>query len=244
MLYDIFCIILLPLLGTSLGALFVYSVHCRIFKNSPLINGFCAGIMTCSALVMTFSSLTFDLESTTNCFTGLVSGALLIALVEYTNKCFEKNHSSKASNSLITAIILHNIPEGIAVGAAAGAVISSGDVDNMPVFAAMSIGIAIQNIPEGAIVSLPLLKKGMCKRKAFAAGVLSGAVEPLAAFVTMLLFAGLCSYSELITSCASGAMLYVCFFNLVPEGMSESKKCTFLYFSVGFLIMLLLDLTL
>ena len=244
MSYNIICIILLPLLGTSLGALCVYIKKGQELKNSALINGFCAGVMTCSALVMAFPHIAKNLRGCFNCLTGLLAGALLIALMEYIENCFKKRKNFTGGNGLITAIILHNIPEGIAVGAAAGAVISKGNYDYFPAFAAMSVGIAIQNIPEGAIVSLPLLKKGYCKKTAFAAGFLSGVVEPLAAFVTVLLFSGLYGFSEYLTCCASGAMLYVCFFNLLPESVKENKKHTAISFVIGFFIMCLLDLML
>ena len=146
---------------------------------------------------------------------------------------------------MILAVTLHNIPEGMAVGAVYAGYLSGNTNITAASALALSLGIAIQNIPEGAIISLPLHASGMSKRKAFTGGVLSGIVEPIGAILTILAASILIPALPYLLSFAAGAMLYVVVEELVPE-MAEGKPAHLgtLFFAIGFSIMMVLDVAL
>jgi ZIP family zinc transporter len=149
------------------------------------------------------------------------------------------------SSMLVMAVTLHNIPEGMAVGVVlAGAMTESAGI-TLAGALALSIGIAIQNFPEGAIVSMPLLAEGMPKSQTFWYGVLSGAVEPAAAFLTILAASAVVPVLPYLLAFAAGAMFYVVVEELIPE-MSEGKhsNAATIAFSVGFVLMMILDVAL
>ena len=139
---------------------------------------------------------------------------------------------------LITAITLHNIPEGMAVGLAFAL---AADGEAMAAAAALAIGIGIQNFPEGAAVALPLLQEGQRRGRAFATGMLSGVVEPIFGLATVLAAALLRPLMPWLLSFAAGAMLYVVVEELVPQAHSRGGTCGFV---LGFLIMMVLDVAL
>ena len=146
---------------------------------------------------------------------------------------------------LVLAVALHNIPEGMAVGVVyAGYLAGNTNLTAMGTLA-LSIGIAIQNFPEGAIISMPLRSEGMGKGKAFLNGVLSGIVEPLGALVTILAAGLIVPTMPYLLSFAAGAMLYVVVEELIPE-MAEGDHSNIgtLFFSVGFSVMMILDVAL
>ena len=146
---------------------------------------------------------------------------------------------------LVLAVALHNIPEGMAVGVVYAAWLS-GDVE-MTVSAALalSIGIAIQNFPEGAIISMPLRAEGASKKKAFLYGVISGVVEPLAAVVTILLSSLIVPILPYLLSFAAGAMIYVVVEELIPEASAgKHSNLGTLMFAAGFSVMMILDVAL
>ena len=146
---------------------------------------------------------------------------------------------------LVLAVTIHNIPEGMAVGVVfAGWISGNTDLTFMGAMA-LSVGIAIQNFPEGAIISMPLRAEGMTKRKAFVAGVLSGVVEPVAAVLTILASCFVIPVLPYLLSFAAGAMIYVVVEELIPE-MSEGEHSNIgtLMFAVGFTLMMALDVAL
>ena len=146
---------------------------------------------------------------------------------------------------LLLAVTIHNIPEGMAVGVAyAGAVSGNTGINMMGAFA-LSIGIAIQNFPEGAIISLPLKGEGMNKGRAFYYGMLSGAVEPVAGFLTALVTAQILPFMPYILSFAAGAMFYVIVEELIPESqMGEHSNIGTIGAAIGFMLMMVLDVAL
>ncbi len=151
----------------------------------------------------------------------------------------------KRTTKLILAVTLHNIPEGMAVGVVyAGWLAGKAGVSQAAALA-LAIGIAIQNFPEGAIVSMPLLAEGMPKGKTFWMGVLSGAVEPIAAVVTILAASAIVPVLPYLLAFAAGAMMYVVVEELIPE-MSEGKHSNWgtIAFSLGFVLMMILDVAL
>ena len=146
---------------------------------------------------------------------------------------------------MVLAVTLHNIPEGMAVGIVyAGFLTGSADMTAGGALA-LALGIAIQNFPEGAIISMPLHAEGNSKGKAFAGGVLSGAVEPIGALLTILFANRLLPIMPYLLSFAAGAMIYVVVEELIPE-MSEGEHSNIgvILFSVGFTLMMILDVAL
>ena len=151
----------------------------------------------------------------------------------------------KRTTKLILAVTLHNIPEGMAVGVVYAGWLSGNVGVSQSAALALALGIAIQNFPEGAIVSMPLLSEGMQKGKTFIYGVLSGAVEPIAAVITILAARMVIPVLPYFLAFAAGAMMYVVVEELIPE-MSEGKHTNTgtIAFSLGFVLMMILDVAL
>lgn len=225
-----FFLILLPLIGTSLGA------ACVLFKTGPMLhtaalNGFAAGVMTAASV---WSLLIPAMEQSLHlgffaffpAVTGLWLGVLFLLLLE--------NRMTVENGSLLTfAVALHNLPEGMAVGAALTAW-HHGDL-TLAGCTALAIGIAIQNLPEGAIISLPLVSRNKTRLQALSAGILSGVIEPAGALLTMLLAELALPALPYLLSFSAGAMLYV-----VVSELLSGKRCA-LWFTAGFSLMMLLD---
>ena len=151
----------------------------------------------------------------------------------------------KKTTMLVLAVTLHNIPEGMAVGVAFAGVISGNAGITMASALALSIGIAIQNFPEGAIISMPLKSEGMGKIKSFIYGTLSGIVEPIAAFITLLLTSIIVPMLPYLLAFAAGAMIYVVVDELIPEAQKgELSNLGTIDVTIGFLIMMVLDVVL
>ena len=146
---------------------------------------------------------------------------------------------------MVLAVALHNLPEGMAVGVVLAGLISGGGSVSAASAAALSIGIAIQNFPEGAIISMPLRNDGMKKGKAFVYGVLSGVVEPIGAVLTLLAAGIVIPALPYLLSFAAGSMLYVVVEELIPE-MSEGEHSHIgtICFALGFAVMMVLDVVL
>ena len=151
----------------------------------------------------------------------------------------------KKTTMLVLAVTLHNIPEGMAVGVTfAGAIIGNAGITMAGAFA-LAIGIAIQNFPEGAIISMPLKAEGMSKTKAFIYGTLSGIVEPIGAIITILLTNAVVSILPYLLSFAAGAMIYVVIEELIPESQAgEHSNIGTIGAAIGFIVMMILDVAL
>ncbi|MDO5602458.1 MAG: ZIP family metal transporter [Oscillospiraceae bacterium] len=251
--------ILIPFLGTSLGALCVFfmkkSIH-RLFQKA--LTGFAAGVMTAASV---WSLLIPSLEqsaamgtwSFVPATTGFLGGVLFLLLLDYiiphlhinSQKAEGPESRLKKTTMLVLAVTLHNIPEGMAVGVVyAGWLAGNTQITAMGALA-LSIGIAIQNFPEGAVISMPLRAEGMSKPKAFACGVLSGIVEPAGAVLTILAAGFIIPALPYLLSFAAGAMIYVVVEELIPE-MSEGEHSNIgtLLFALGFAVMMILDVAL
>jgi len=146
---------------------------------------------------------------------------------------------------MVFAVALHNLPEGMAVGVVAAGWLTGSESISAAAALALSLGIALQNLPEGAIISMPLKSNGMKSSKAFLYGALSGAVEPLGAVITILLAAFVTPILPYMLAFAAGAMLYVVVEELIPE-MSEGEHSNIgtIFFAVGFSLMMVLDVAL
>lgn len=250
--------LLLPFFGTSLGAAMVFFLKDNISNNlQRILTGFAAGVMVAASF---WSLLQPALEGSEHlgnlafmpAAVGFLIGVgFLLFLDEVTPHMHLDNEvegpvsNLKRTTKLILAVTLHNIPEGMAVGVVYANLINGSGVVNTAGALALAIGIAIQNFPEGAIVSMPLRAEGMDKKTTFFYGVLSGAVEPAAAVVTILASSFIISWLPYMLAFAAGAMLYVVVEELIPE-MSEGEHSNAgtISFSIGFVLMMILDVAL
>ena len=247
--------ILLPFLGTALGSFFVFFLRNKINnKLEKVMLGFAAGVMLAASVWSLIIPAINGSEHLNNwsflpAVLGIVFGVIFLIALDKIITIIkpQKNQINIAKNKskiLMLAVTLHNIPEGMAVGVAlAGAFLGEPGI-SLIVSLSLSLGIAIQNIPEGAIISMPLLSDGYSKTKAFGVGVLSGVVEPIAAFVTILLVNILSPMLPYLLAFAAGAMIYVVVQELIPESHEENSRASSIAFLFGFLIMMILDVAL
>lgn len=250
--------ILIPFIGTILGSSIVFFMKNTFNKGiEKSLLGLASGVMIAASI---WSLLIPSLEMAENqgmitwlpATVGFIFGIvfliltdIFIAKVENGIKLKQNSESFRNNFMLFLAVTLHNIPEGMAVGVAFAGVISGNA--GMAMLGAMSlaIGIGIQNIPEGAIISMPLKSTGISKRKAFLYGFISGIVEPIAAFITLLLASKITTILPYLLAFAAGAMIYVVADELIPKAKNgEYSKLGIIGLTIGFLIMMILDVAL
>ena len=251
--------IIIPLVGTSLGAAMVFFLK---DKMQPVLQkvllGFASGVMI-AASVWSLIIPAIDMAEENGSIpwvpaaVGFLLGIgfllLLDSITPHLHLNSDKPEGRKAklrkSTMLIFAVTLHNIPEGMAVGVVFAGVLSGNAAISMSGAFALAIGIAIQNFPEGAIISMPLYSQGMSRGKAFLYGSLSGVVEPVGAMLTILAAGLVTPLLPYLLSFAAGAMIYVVVEELIPE-MSEGEHshAGTLFFAVGFVLMMILDVAL
>ncbi len=251
--------LLIPFLGTSLGAACVFFMKRDLSRDvQRALTGFAAGVMTAASIwsliipAMEMSEsmgkLAF-LPAVVGFWFGILFLLLLDSLIPHLHMNSEKAEGlpSKLARTtmMVLAVTLHNIPEGMAVGIVyAGFLTGSADMTAGGALA-LALGIAIQNFPEGAIISMPLRAEGKSKAKAFAGGVLSGAVEPVGALLTILSASRLLPVMPYLLSFAAGAMIYVVVEELIPEmSQGEHSNIGVILFPVGFTLMMILDVAL
>lgn len=252
--------LLIPFLGTSIGAASVLFMKKSVGHNVQRgLIGFAVGVMVAASI---WSLLIPAMEQAENMGMGALSfipsvvgfwGGILFLL--FLDKVIPHEHmdgeeegpQSNLSHTikLVLAVVLHNIPEGMAVGAVCMSwYLGISDITLASVMA-LSIGMAIQNVPEGAIISMPLQASGISKVKAFVYGVLSGAVEPVSAAITIVASSIILPALPYLLSFAAGAMLYVVVEELVPEmAEGEHSNIGVIMFAVGFTLMMTLDVAL
>lgn len=251
--------ILLPLVGTTLGAACVFAVK----KNMPgllqkALTGFAAGVMVAAAV---WSLLIPSIEmsgkegimSVMPAAIGFLAGIFFLLILDkavphqHVDSKESEGPKSRLSRSakLVFAVTIHNIPEGMAVGVSLAAALDQNSFLPMAGALALSVGIAIQNFPEGAIVSMPLHSAGNSKLKSFIMGALSGVVEPIGAIITLLLASSILPVLPYLLAFAAGAMIYVVVEELIPE-TQEGKHSDIgtIGFAIGFVLMMLLDIVL
>lgn len=249
---------LIPLLGTTLGAACVFLLQGEIGPRVQKgLLGFASGVMVAASV---WSLLIPAIDQCSRmgrlAFLPPVIGFLLgIGFLLILDQVVPHQHldsdcpegtpcRAKGSTMLMLAVTLHNIPEGMAVGVVLAGLRGSGAI-SAPAAMALSVGIAIQNLPEGAIISMPLRAEGMGKGRAFLSGMLSGIVEPIGAVLTILAARLIIPALPYLLSFAAGAMLYVVVEELIPE-MSQGKHSDIgtIFFAVGFSVMMTLDVAL
>jgi len=252
--------LIIPFIGTVTGSVCVFFLKQQLnVKLQKSLSGFAAGVMIAASVwSLLIPSMTQAEQSGMGklsflpAVVGFCFGILFLLFLDITiphmhlNQTVEgpESHLSKTTMMLL-AVGLHNIPEGMAVGIVyAGWVSGSVDISSSAALA-LAVGIAIQNFPEGAIVSMPMHANGLSKKKAFLYGTLSGAVEPVAGFITILLSSFIIPVMPYLLSFAAGAMMYVVVEELVPdmaeeEGEKHSNAGTIM-FMLGFSLMMVLD---
>ena len=251
--------LLIPFVGTSLGSACVFFLKKGLGDREQRgLTGFASGVMVAASI---WSLLIPAIEQSESmgrlsflpAFIGFWIGILFLLLLDHLiphlHVGSEQTEGPKSNLSrtamMVLAVTLHNIPEGMAVG-----VIYAGFLaGNTPITAAgalaLSIGIAIQNFPEGAIISMPLRAEGESKKRAFWGGVLSGVVEPIGAVLTILAAQLVIPVLPYLLSFAAGAMLYVVVEELIPQmSQGEHSNIGTIFFAVGFSVMMVLDVAL
>lgn len=244
--------IFIPFLGTLIGSAAVFFLKGEPKSSlSRFLSGFAAGVMIAASIwsllipaieaSAVFGSFAF-LPATLGFFVGIIALLFTDRYLPLDIICKSEKAGSNTA-ILVLAVTLHNLPEGVAVGAVyAGLLSGSTDITLTAAFA-LAIGIGLQNLPEGAIISMPLYSVGLGRKKAFLIGVLSGIVEPIGAALALLFYRYIAALPFLL-SFAAGAMVYVVIEELIPEASNKRDKMGVLSFSLGFLIMMMLDVAL
>ena len=256
---NIALVILLPFLGTALGAAMVFFMKGAMNRTlQRILSGFAAGVMVAASV---WSLIIPAMEQSAYlgrlaflpAFIGLWAGygflLLLDHVIPHLHICGDKPEGAPCnlgrSTMMVLAVALHNFPEGMAVGVVAAGWLMGNESITFAGALALSLGIALQNLPEGAIISLPLKSNGMSRRRAFGYGVASGVVEPLGALLTILLAKFLVPALPYFLSFSAGAMLYVVVEDLIPQtSEGEHSNLGTVFFAVGFSLMMVLDVAL
>ncbi|MCR4937306.1 MAG: ZIP family metal transporter [Lachnospiraceae bacterium] len=256
---DVIFGILIPFIGTAAGSACVLfmkgSLH-RMMQRS--LTGFASGVMVAASIWSLLipameQSEPMGVLSFLPAVIGFWAGILFLLLLDRVIPHLHMNSETaegpktglKKTTMMVLAVTLHNIPEGMAVGVVYAGMLSGSDSISTGAAMALALGIAIQNFPEGAIISMPLHAKGRSRGKAFLDGVLSGAVEPLGAILTIIFAQTLVSIMPYLLAFAAGAMMYVVVEELIPE-MSEGEHSNIgvITFAAGFTLMMALDVAL
>jgi ZIP family zinc transporter len=251
--------ILIPFAGTVLGAAMVLILRREIGNQlQKLLMGFASGVMVAASV---WSLLLPSLEQAEEAggiswlpaavgfLLGIAFLLLLDVLIPHLHANAKKAEGlhikAKKNTMLLLAVTLHNIPEGMAVGVVFAGLLAGNSGITVSAALALSLGIAIQNFPEGAIVSMPMRSAGVSKGKAFLYGTLSGVVEPIAAVLTILLTSIFVPILPYLLAFAAGAMIYVVVEELIP-GLQEGEHSNIgvIGVAVGFVLMMILDVAL
>lgn len=244
----------IPFLGTTLGAATVYLLREKMTDLvQKVLMGFASGIMVAASF---WSLLQPALEQSGSGFFGVLpvlAGFIAgMGFLFFLDSVIPHQHIDNAqaegprsslprSTKLILAVALHNVPEGMAVGVVFAGVLAGDTSLTLAAAFALSIGMAIQNIPEGAIISMPLRAEGKSRNKAFLMGMLSGLVEPLAAVATLLFLENTASAMPVLLAFAAGAMLYVIVEELIPASQAgQHSNLGTVGFAIGFAVMMIL----
>lgn len=256
---NVFTGLLIPFLGTTLGSAMVFLMKNKLNKKvEKILLGFASGVMI-AASVWSLLIPSIDMANeqgkaawvpaAVGFILGIVFLLALDSIIPHLHIESDKPEGIKAklkkTTMMVFAVTLHNIPEGMAVGVSlAGALMENTGITMAGAFA-LAVGIAIQNFPEGAIISMPLRAEGMSKWKAFIYGTLSGIVEPIGAIITILLTKTIVPILPYLLSFAAGAMIYVVVEELIPELQAgEHSNIGTIGVAIGFVIMMILDVAL
>ncbi len=251
--------ILLPFLGTTLGAAFVFFMKDDMptYLQKALL-GFASGVMVAASiwsLIIPSMDMSADMGKwqVLPASVGFLCGIGMLLLIDTLTPHLHigddhpeglKSHLSKTA-MLALAVTIHNVPEGMAVGVVIATALQGGEWVTTAAAIAVSLGIAIQNIPEGAIISMPMKAAGGSRMKSFVIGTLSGAVEPIGAITVILLASLITPMLPYLLAFAAGAMFYVVIEELIPEASEgEHSNLSTIGFAIGFVLMMVLDVLL
>lgn len=232
---------------TAFGAAFVFFFKSPKKSMMDAMLGFASGVMTaasfwsllCPALEMAEA---LDMNPALTAAAGFLSGGVLLFLGDQFFSKHEPCNAQKRSFLLMFSMTLHNIPEGLAVGVGFGSVLYHLDGTSMISACLLALGIGLQNFPEGTAISVPLLREGYSRKKAFFYGQLSGLVEPISALAGAVLVMAVQRILPLMLSFAAGAMIYVVVEELIPESQTNERKDFMALFTlIGFTVMMCLD---
>ena len=255
----IFMGLMIPFIGTAIGAACVFLLKKEMsFKLQKALSGFASGVMVAASI---WSLIIPAMEQSEDmgrlaflpAFIGFWMGILFLLLLDMviphlhinTDKAEGPKSKLARKTMMVLAVTLHNIPEGMAVGVVYAGYKSGNSNITVGAALALALGIAIQNFPEGAIVSMPLAAEGKGKSGAFWSGVMSGAVEPVFGFLTILAVGFIVPAMPYLLSFAAGAMMYVVVEELIPEmAVGEHSNIGVIMFAIGFTIMMALDVAL
>ena len=251
--------ILIPFVGTTLGSAMVFFMRREMNgRVQKALLGFASGVMIAASVwSLLIPAIEMSEEQSNIAWVPAAIGfllgigflLLLDTLTPHIHQTEEEPEGIKAdlkkTTMLVLAVTLHNIPEGMAVGVTFAGVMTGNTTITLAAAFVLAIGIAIQNFPEGAIISMPLRGEGISRRRAFLYGTVSGIVEPIAAFITILLTGLVVPILPYLLAFAAGAMIYVVVEELIPE--SQSGKHTnigTIGVAFGFVMMMVLDVAL
>ena len=237
--------ILIPFAGTTLGSAMVFFMRKEMNeKVQKLLLGFASGVMIAASVwsLLIPAIEMAEQEKTIAWIPASVGFLLGMGFLLLLDTITPHLHFT---TMLVLAVTLHNIPEGMAVGVTFAGVLTENTTMSMTGAFALAIGIAIQNFPEGAIISMPLQSQEISKTRAFVYGTLSGIVEPVGAFLTILLTGLVVPLLPYLLSFAAGAMIYVVVEELIPEAQSgEHSNISTIGVAAGFVLMMILDVAL
>ena len=251
--------VLIPFLGTTIGSAFVFFMKGSMNRTlQRSLTGFAAGVMVAASV---WSLIIPALEQSEHlgklsfipAFVGVWLGFLFLLALDHIIPHLHLNSDTPEgspsnlgkSTMMVLAVALHNLPEGMAVGVVIAGWLAGDQSISYAGLLALSLGIAIQNMPEGAIISMPLKSNGMGRGRAFGYGVASGIIEPIGALVTLAMAPVIVPVLPYLLAFAAGAMLYVVVEELIPE-MSEGEHSNIgtIFFALGFTLMMMLDVAL
>ncbi|MBP3285169.1 MAG: ZIP family metal transporter [Clostridia bacterium] len=251
--------ILIPFFGTLLGSAMVFLMKDKMDKKvEKILLGFAAGVMIAASvwsLIIPSIGMAEEqgvvgwVPASIGFLLGILFLLILDSVIPHVHLESEEAEGIKSklkkTTMMVFAVTLHNIPEGMAVGVTfAGALMGNVGITVAGAFA-LAVGIAIQNFPEGAIISMPLKSEGLSKSRAFLYGTLSGVVEPIGAIVTLLITEAITPILPYFLSFAAGAMMYVVVEELIPESQAgEHSNIGTIGVAIGFVIMMILDVAL
>lgn len=256
---EIILSIILPFIGTTLGSFMVFFMKNKINeKFQKILIGFAAGVMVAASI---WSLIMPSIDASSNlgdlsflpAAIGFLLGMTFLLLLDtfiphiHINSNEKEGVSTnlKKSTMLVFAVALHNIPEGMAVGVVLAGAYYGDSIITLSGALSLAIGIAIQNFPEGAIISMPLKEDGLSRKKSFALGVFSGVLEPIAALITIFLVSYITPVLPYVLSFAAGAMIYVVIEELIPESQAgKHTNIATISFAIGFVLMMVLDIAL
>ena len=252
--------IIIPFIGTTLGSAMVFLLKDKLnSKIEKALLGFASGVMIAASiwsLIIPSIDLSEHLKfpwlpATIGFLLGVGFLLLLDTIIPHMHlnddepEGIKTKSKIKKQNLLMFAVTLHNIPEGMAVGVVLAGAYYGNELLTVSGALTLAIGIALQNLPEGAILSMPLKSEGVSKPKAFLMGTLSGIVEPIAAFLTLLLAKYVTPVLPYLLSFAAGAMIYVVVEELIPEAQEgKHSNIATIALAIGFVLMMILDIAL